>query len=221
MWEMHLRCLDLAKIEEPLYVNITGGLDSRVIAGVLKHQGYKIANGCFFYNIANCHNVPHVKKLVNILKYDNFEFKDSKTMGTVEDWGEPTEEMLKSTYVNNVYGDIATGSSLNKKKIRKYLQWVIKNKIKYGDLRNHFKRVIDPFDNSIYIGFMFNLPKYLRVYQRGYMLMIRKYLPNLYEIPRCFEKNQEPIDLNYYIPKRIISKIKRRIFNGHNKKTRL
>ena len=206
MWEMHLRCLDFAKIEEPLYVNITGGLDSRVIAGALKHQGYKISDGCFFYNQANRHNIPHVSKLVNILEYDHFQFIHSVKMGRLEDWGEPTEEMLKSTYVNNVYGDISTGSNLNKKEVRKYLQWVIETKIKYGDLHDHFQRVIDPFNNSIYVGFMLNLPKYLRVYQRGYRLMIRKYLPDLYEIPRCFEKNQQPVSLNYYILKRIINK---------------
>lgn len=194
MWQIHIRSFDNLDIKEPLYVNITGGLDSRVLAGVLRYLGYNIARGHYVYDDSTKHNIKHIEKIVKILNFQDFRFYEH-----------PFKWVLKNpgSFIIHPFGNFTTGMYRNRKTLRN--KWLSRQSKVFESVK-YFSHVIRPFDNIFYVGYMTNLPLRWHFQQYGYIQMIKKYLPELYVIPRCFEKNQPPISLDYYPLRRVWSK---------------
>ena len=203
MWYMHLKSFDFVDIEEPLYCNITGGLDSRVLAGVARHLGYKIADGHYAFAKNTKDNIDYVEAIHKALDYKNFHYY----LRPFSWEGTKRKDLGKYIYLFHPFGNFSTGMYRNRSFLRE--KWFSRMP-RVFEAEKYFKKVVQPFDNIFYVGYMTNLPMRYHFQQYGYRMMIKKYLPDLWDIPRCFEKGQKPVPLNYYIPRRMWNKLWKR-----------
>jgi len=208
---------DIEIPDEKLCIPITGGLDSRVLAGVVS-QYREIDYSYFFWSETTKESIPHVQKLVDKCRVKKF---DLIKLDNVYNTDEATQEIIKKLPESNKYlygcnhhGDILSGIAKTRKREREYfLHDFIKENVYQRDItRNKFIGIWKPWVNARTVGFMMSFTRKDRIFQRTYIEMINKYLPDLADIPRCFEKGTgKPTRIDkgivYYAYRRFVDKI--------------
>ena len=216
MWDLQNRLIP--DYEGKIFISITGGLDSRVLAGIIGMRR-DIDLGYYYWHPETNQNRPHVVRLVNRLPYKYFECIEGKSHGISRQTIHPLEKVNKGynlkeyKYIINGFGDIATGMSKTLRRNRLfYMQngFFVPGGFYSQDYKtlSYFGSADNPLWKPEFIGYMHSLPKRLRFFQYAYIQMIKKYLPHLYDIPRCYEKGSgNPTRLDYYPIRRIIDKV--------------
>jgi len=223
LWELHLE--SIPDYKGKIWVNQTAGLDSRVLGGIISKRR-QIDFGFYYYYKESEHNVKHVKKIVSLLNYKNFKFIKLDRFGyggfdhavkIITEGYHPElypVDLVKLaidinpseyTYIVNSYGDAVSGRFKTKKRERKFFDEVY-SKETHLPFTN-FKSIEFPLWNPRLLGYFYSMPRYQRWFQHGYMMMIKKYLPELYEVPRCFEQGYKPVKMDmFYLPRAAWSK---------------
>jgi len=205
LWQLHLD--SISDYKGRIWVNQTGGLDSRILGGIISKRR-QIDFGFYYYYKESEHNVKHVEKIVKLLNYRDFEFIRLERFGYggFDIAATMTKENPKNyRYIVNSYGDAVSGRFKTKKRERKFFDEVY-SKETHLPLTS-FKSIEFPFWNPRLVGYFYSLPRYQRLFQRGYMKMIKKHLPELYEVPRCFEMGYRPVKMDmFYLPRAAWSK---------------
>ena len=191
-------------------IGLSGGLDSRVLAGIISQRREIDLGFCFYTDETRC-NIEYVEALVSRLNFKRFEFIDIVEHGK-SNLSRAIKQLNHSyqlkdyTLVVAKHMDVITGLRKTKQSDRQYYyddMFLVENGMGYA---NTFKDCITPLWNPRLVGYMQSLPRSQRLFQRAYRQMIREYLPELWEVPRCFETGK-PVSLKWYVPKRIYSKI--------------
>lgn len=171
---------------------ITGGLDSRTLAGVLRHCGYRIDFSYWVRVPDNMINQKHVEKLWDLLGVEQREIIDVNKLPrdfplAIRILQEKISNLKEYSFLIPFHMDVYAGMKKSKSAERKYFYetWPQMSLSIY----NVFGEIILPFENSRVIGYLLNLPRRDRLFENLYMRMIKKYLPDLADVPRCFEKN--------------------------------
>ena len=202
-----------------LCVPLTGGLDSRVLAHFLPH----IDLSFYIYTQRTYKNLNIVQKLWDHFKVDktypiyitdSFETAADalKLSGDVRRWWliaglnklSKKIDLTDYTICINEHSDFYTGLHL-KLRHKSYENYYINNVIP-----QHNKTFSDTFNNyfgnywaptiegDFFIWCLNNLNYFDKFMQRTYRKMIKKYMPELYHIPRCFETGKPiSLDKNY------------------------
>ena len=199
MWQLFQS--SIPDYQGKIWVNMTGGLDSRVLAHIIS-QRRQIDMGFYYYYKESEHNLKHVEKLVERMDYKRFIFIKLDRFG----YGgfdiaikKLDVDPMEYTYIVNVYGDVITGRLKTKSKERKhYLSLTDERNI----VKTKFKSVELACWNPRLVGYLCNMSRYDRIFQHAYRMMIRKYMGD--NIPRCFEEGIKPVPLSYYVPRGII-----------------
>ena len=85
--------------------------------------------------------------------------------------------------------DVMAGMLKTRKKERKYfLQTYKEMEVEFWMNYAPWGGIIRPFDDPNMVGYFLSLPRWQRLFERAYIKMLNKYLPELAYIPRCFEK---------------------------------
>jgi len=208
LWQLHIH--SIPDYKGKIWVNQTGGLDSRVLGGIISKRR-QIDFGFYYYYKESEHNLKHVEKIVSLLNYKDFEFIkmgqsgygqfDNATFGLKLSY----KQIAKYRYIVNSYGDAVSGRFKTKKRERKFFDEVY-SKETHLPLTN-FKSIEFPLWNPRLVGYFYSMPRYQRWFQHGYMKMIKKHLPELYEVPRCFEEGHKPVKMDmFYLPRAAWSK---------------
>ena len=214
MWELHLRLIPdySGKIAIPL----TGGLDSRVIAGIIGMKRI-IDLGYYYWYPETKQNIIYVERLLKRLPYLNFEFIEVESYDRSKRKRMPIKilakkyDLKKYTLVQHGFGDISTGAYWKLSKMRQMYCYHNFNLVDCDGKVKYFKSVENPLYHPAYIGYMHSLPRRLRLFQYAYIQMIREYLPHLC-VERCYEKGSgDPTRLDYYPIRRISNKAKNAI----------
>jgi tRNA(Ile)-lysidine synthase TilS/MesJ len=216
MWEMHN---DFVIPEGKIFVALSGGLDSRVLAGIISLRR-KIDLGMCMYHNRSTGNLNYVEHLVQNLDYEKFEYIDIGELRKAISLDIAYNELGKGYNLNEYtclvcrYGETLSGRLHTKARERQFwLRRIRRRKLLENDESiprvdySRFKDAIDPLYRKELIGYMFSLTRRQRFFQYAYMQMIKKYLPNLWKIPRCFETTP-PCKLDYYLIRRTISRIR-------------
>ena len=206
MWNMHLQCIP--EYKGRLYVALTGGLDSRILAGIIRHLDLDvILVGHYHYTEKTKGNIEYITELSKLLHYDCFSFFERKD-GKKQLW-----DNINTTYTLKAYicimhhqGNVPYGSLPTKYLDLNHYLALKKNIDKRFIVDSYFKKMEHPLLDTTWVGFMHSLPRQYRFMESGAIAMIKKYLPDLYKIPRCFERGQEPVSLKHYAIKRLMSK---------------
>jgi len=194
--------------EGKICVPLSGGLDSRVLAGIISGRR-KIDYGFCWVTDKTSYNKAEVNKLMRYLNYDNFDMiylikhEEQNMIRAVEIL---PKRYLDSTIIIAKHMDVVTGLCKTNKRNRRYYYSdfkIVENGMGYADKFNY---VSTPFWRPELVGYLHSLSYKQRFFQRAYRDMIKKYLPELWKVPRCFETG-EPVSLNWYIPKRIWRKL--------------
>ena len=188
MWEI------LNDIEIPdgkLCIPITGGLDSRVLAGVVR-QHRDIDYSFYFLSEKTKMNIPHVKAIADKCRVKKFELiKLDNVYNTDEAVDEVMKIFPKNKYIFgcHYYGGTITGMMKTHKQERYYFlnESLVEEEYIKSFWADKFKEIWRPWWNARLVGYMLSLPRRDRIFQRLYIKMIKKYLPDLANIPRCFE----------------------------------
>ena len=214
MWDLQNRLIP--DYEGKIFISITGGLDSRVLAGIIGMRR-DIDLGYYYWHPGTYQNIKHIEKIVNKLPYKDFKFIQGAGHGVTKQKIHPLSaipvNLKEYQYIINGFGDIATGMSMTLGRNRSfYMQkdFFVPGGFYAQDFKtlNYFGLVDNPLWKPEFIGYMHSLPKRLRFFQYAYIQMIKKYLPHLYDIPRCYEKGSgNPTRLDYYPIRRIIDKV--------------
>ena len=174
-----------------LCIPITGGLDSRVLAGVVR-QHREIDYSYFYWSEGTRMNVPHVQAIADRCRVKKFELIKLDNVYNTDDAVDEIKRILpKSDYIwgCNHHGDVMTGMKKSRSAERDYFlnELLVENENKRFLYTETFKSIWRPWWNSRITGFMLSLPRWDRIFQRLYVEMIKKYLPDLAKIPRCYE----------------------------------
>jgi len=216
LWELHNRLIP--DYDGKIFISLTGGLDSRVLAGIISKRR-KIDLGYYYYHDETKYNIPQVIRMRDLLNYKNFVFIKGPGHGITKQKIHPLEEVKKVynlkeyTYIVNGFGDIATGMSKTLKRNRQfYMQkgFFVPGGFYAQDFMTlkYFKTAHNPLWTPEFIGYLHSMPKYMRLFQYAYIQMIKKYLPKLYEVPRCYENGSgNPTKLDWYPIRRLIDKV--------------
>ena len=210
MWELFN---NFTVSDGKICVPLSGGLDSRVLAGIISKRR-PIDLGFHFYTDQGFYNHDVIHRLLEHLDYTNFECINIHThtkinFGEIGDLNAAARtlfmfhDLKKYTVTMPIQMDILTGRDLTKRYNRKHFYEMINDRdmnLVYFGAKSY------PLWNPVLVAYLQSLSRYDRFFQRAYRKMIRKYLPELWEIPRAFETGP-PVSLNYYIPKRIYSKL--------------
>ena len=207
-----LHCEMIPIIESPIYVALTGGIDSRILAGLLTKFGYTIDLGAYFYTEDTKHNIPHIEKLLNNLIYRNFEFikrdlpdiKFQKSLQTLN----KKYDLSQYTNLCHIHGMQAMGSlfSATKKKRELWLHYFHDYNLRPHDGAAFFKEVIYPFWNGYYVAFCYSLPKWYRFKHYGHIKMLKEYFPELVNVPLCRE-DKKPMPLDWLVVRKLLNDI--------------
>ena len=217
MWNLHNRLIP--EYKGKIFISLTGGLDSRVLAGIISKRR-QIDLGYYYYHKDTACNITHIRQLLKLLNYKDFCLVKGLSHGITKQLIHPLEEISKKynlkeyKYIVNGFGDIATGMSMTLKRNRSfYMQkdFFVDGGFYAQDYKTleYFGSADNPLWKPEFIGYLHSLPRYARFFQYAYIQMIKKYLPHLYDIPRCFEKGSgHPTRLDYYMLRRIYDKLK-------------
>ncbi len=200
LWEILVDAVDKTVPLHGLYCTpITGGLDSRVLAGIMKKLGRTVLMSYWIRTPDNEINEPHILKLYDLIEPEYFYIIDAQKLpqdfpGAINELSLITPIGMYS-FVMALNMDVFTGMLKTKKKEREYFHktWP---KMHTNDYRG-FKEVLLPFENSRVVGYLMSLSRWDRLFQSLYMKMINEKLPEYAMIPRCFEKGTgkpTPID---------------------------
>ena len=208
MWEM---LNDIQIPDGKLCIPITGGLDSRVLAGIVR-QYREIDYSYFYFSEATENSVPYVVALMNrckVKKYDLIKLDNSyRSDDAKQEIVEKFPRLQDYIYGCNHHGDILTGMAKSYKRERNYFlhEYEKENQYQVDITENKFKEIWKPWVNPRTVGFLMSYHRKDRIFQRTYIKMINKYLPDLASIPRCFETKGNPVNIDrgivYYILKR-------------------
>jgi len=210
MWELHNRLIP--NYEGKIFIALTGGLDSRVLAGIVGARR-EIDLGYYYYYPDSIGNVPHVKELVKILPYKDFQFIEVESHDRTKQSVSPLKLLMKYydlkeyKVVVNLYGDVVTG--MFKRLVRNRGFYIKENFFDYNLMRHEedFGSASLPLWTPEFVGYMYNIPRRYRLFQYAYIRMIKEYLPHLYDVPRCYERGSgNPTRLDYYMIRRLIDK---------------
>jgi len=196
LWQIHKE--SIPEYEGKIWINQTGGLDSRVL-GWLVSQKRQIDMGFYYYYKESRPNLKHVEQLVSLMNYKDFKFIELERSGyggfdaaAAKTGYDPSDY----TYIVNSFGDSVSGRFRTKKRERRF--WLELEKETHLP-ETKFKSIEMPLFNQRLIGYFYSLPRSQRMFQRAYIKMIKKYIP--FDIPRCFENGIEPIKMNWsYLP---------------------
>jgi len=182
--------------EGKIWVNVTGGLDSRVLAYLIS-QKREIDFGFYYYGEETKHNLVHISNIVKQLDFNEFAYikMDKAGYGQFDAAVERTgKSPCKYTYVVNSYGDGISTRFTKKSRERKFYLNI------YGDEtdmpKTKFREIDMPLWNPRLVGYMHSLPRWQRWYQKAYIQMIKDYMPEIADIPRCFEFGHKPVKMN-------------------------
>jgi len=201
---------DFETPEGKICIGLSGGLDSRVLAGIISKRR-PIDLGFCYYTEKTKYNVPVVKELVSNLRFKEFEYinivshEKTNVPRAVEKLSR-LHNLKDYTILIANHMDVITGLRYTKRLDREYYykdMLPVQSGMTYTD---YFKDYRTPFWNPRLVGYMQSLPRSQRFFQRAYREMIKKYLPDLWESPRCFETGP-PVPLNWYVINRIYSRI--------------
>lgn len=208
LWQIHNECVP--DYQGKIWINQTGGLDSRILGAIIS-QRRQIDFGFYYYYAESEHNVEHVIKIVNLLDYKDFKFIKLSRSGyggfddAIHGFNQPVNSK-EYTYIVNSYGDAVSGRFRTKRRERRFYCELQKET---NLPKTEFKSIKMPLWNPRFVGYMYSMPRYQRLNQHAYRMMIKKYLPELYEIPRCFEEGYRPVKMNkFYMPNVIWEKLR-------------
>lgn len=176
---------------------ITGGLDSRVLAYVLKEKGVKVLS-TYLYTSELEHNLRYTQQLASICEAQHdikrVDHRPSTQRAVIAALSEYYDSKHLEYWITP-FNDMATGIGL-----RRYSHvdfWLTNANVTYPAIDSpYFSRIVAPTNDPRWIGFCYSLPKHQRLFQRCYIDMINEFTP-LGEIPRCLDyPNQPPIAIN-------------------------
>lgn len=199
--------------EDKICVPVSGGLDSRVLAGILARHRRIDLIFTIYYQDEN--NFEYAMEIAERLKPKRFlpVFFDSENIANdkhvISSLPNPEHNFLSGNYtairkLNDVIDlskytvlvpydlDIWTGIGVNLLTLHKYVEIDLKQFIKSHEVNRpqlqvweqFFKKAINPFDDKDFINWCLSLPVSHRFNQRLYRKMISEYLPKLADIPR-------------------------------------
>lgn len=207
MWEILNDAIPTYKGK--LCVPITGGLDSRVIAGIISKRQRIDLSYCF-YDERTKFNWQHAAEIAKRLDVHNFyaiKLGGKRRHRFIKDYlsVEPLNYDLKEyTLIHGNHANTITGSRVTPLNyFRTFTDFWYQTVPDYDKSNEYlttiFKRVEKPTWDPRFIGFCLSLPRRYRFMQYLYKEMIKKYLPDLADIPRCFESGSKPIQFqNHY-----------------------
>ena len=210
MWQVHLACIP--RYEGKLFIPLTGGLDSRILVGIIRHLKMDVELfGYYYYQKCDIHNLEHITKITNIYNYAGFDFylnplDDYMAFNHHKAYTEMNQKYNFKDFTLIIHRDglEINGGLWPGKRRRDY--WYVRavNPREKYDESQWFKEVSYPFFNALWVGFMDSLPKHLKFKQHGFIQMIRKYLPEVYDIPRCYDKGNPPIPLKHFTTRKTL-----------------
>ena len=180
---------------------ITGGLDSRVLAGIMKKLGRNIRLSYWIREPRNAINEIHIQKIRELVVPEYFyivhvqKLPDDFTKAIVD--LSMVHPIGMYSFVMALHMDVYTGMFKTKKKEREYFYktW---HRMHTNDYLG-FKEILLPFESTRLVGYLMSLPRTDRLFQKIYMKMIQEYLPEYAKIPRCFEKGTgRPVPIEEY-----------------------
>ncbi len=174
-----------------LCIPITGGLDSRVLAGVVR-QHRDIDYSFYFWSEKTRMNTEYVETIANRCRVKHLKLiKLDNVYNTDDAVDEVINIFPKNEYIFgcHFYGGTITGMMKTDKQERDYFlnESLAEEEYIQSFWADKFKEVWRPWWNARLVGYMLALPRRDRIFQRLYIEMIKKYLPDLASIPRCFE----------------------------------
>lgn len=207
---------------EKIVCPITGGLDSRLLAYILKLKGAKLVS-YFLTSPKVNHNRNYAQKIADLCDSKHFVFQGS--FSSPHSWVLFDGAKLLSRHYNlkeyDFYipacNEIATGFSFNKENRRNF--WLNDPELKYTSSKSvpksPYRKIVDPTYNPRLVGFIHNLPLRQRIFQKCYIEMLQEYTP-LGDIPRCNDRPYfKPMSIHKGQLNYIYNIIKlRRAFNG-------
>jgi hypothetical protein len=218
LWDILVDAVQISAVGEDMFCTpITGGLDSRVLMGIMRERGIPIRLSYWIRTPQNLINTEHIFTLRALLKPDYFHVIDVDELPkdfpwAIEQLGK-LQTLKQYSFIMALNMDVYTGMLKTRKKERAYFKTT--HPQMYLDtmrINKPFKEVILPFENTRTVGYLMSLNRRDRFFQGLYMDMIREKLPDLAEVPRCFEKGTgSPVRLNgdntSYILTRILTKV--------------
>ena len=212
LWQLHLDMTPDYK--EPLFVSLTGGMDSRLLAGILRfYKDIEIDLGVYFYREEE-YNLPHIKKLVDILGYKNFEFikRNGRDRWYEDSWRRLNEkyDLKKYVYVSHKHGLQNAGALISSSK--RNMRWWAGHYTEIDEIENslyRFKKTSYPYANPYYVGFCYAMPKWYRFKHNAHIQMLKKYLPQIADVSLCSDyKGIQPIKTDWCVLRKIVSQLK-------------
>jgi len=190
LWEIMCDCVNYHSGE--IIIPTTGGLDSRILSGIIEKKGY-ISNWTYWFRCPdNKINEDHIIKLSEIQKKHLIIIDvPSLPEGFKYGMGKLNEKALLKHHRIAIpfHMDVMAGMLKSRKKERFYFQHTYPAmEEKFYPNYSLWGEVLRPFDNPRLIGYILSLPRKDRMFENCYIKMLNKYLPELAEVPRCFEK---------------------------------
>lgn len=209
MWQHLNEVVSKMETTGKICVPITGGLDSRVLAGLLLKNNKRIDLSYIRFNDDNYCNVGYALYLGIAFHVKDFRtlFVNNKNVIEVMLNDLSKQVNLKEyTLIQPLHMDFYTGLHYEPRKMfrikkyeREYWDTVPKKIAEYKEIyERYFNRVISPFDTKETRKFFESIPGRYKIMQYAYRQMIRKYLHGLYDIPRCYDRTKKPIRLDHY-----------------------
>lgn len=204
MWQVHLA--SIPRYEGKLFVPLTGGIDSRILVGIIRHLKMDVELfGYYYYQKCDKHNLFHITEIINIYNYAGFDFylNPSEDYMAFDNHTAFTEMNTKYNFKDFILIVHRDGLEINggvwpgKHRRDYWYKRIVDPPEKYNESQ-WFKETSYPFFNALWVGYMDSLPKRYKLKQYGFIQMIKKYLPEVYNIPRCYDKGYPPVPLNNF-----------------------
>jgi len=188
LWDLLNKQID-PKVDEKICIPITGGLDSRLIAGIIA-QHREIDYGYFFASKYTQSSIPHVEKLMELCrvkKYDIVNMGDITKDKAID--FHRTHAMPDYVIYMNPCFSVLTGLHRTRKKDYKYLTDSLPNKrlVNSKDVYVGWKEVYDPLSTFELACTCLSMSRRERLFQSLHRKMLIRYLPEIANVPRCFE----------------------------------
>lgn len=180
---------------------ITGGLDSRVIAYILKLKGVSVQSYYMEtpYTFNNSEYTTKLSKLIGVENHKiiTIENKHRCPINDAVPYVSQCLDLAEYTFYLAGANGFITGNMLKRENtLRFWIEDPQRVFPSFLNVKSPYKDIIDPTYNPKWVGYFYNLPLKERLFQNCYIKMINEFTP-LGIIPRCFDyPNQKPIAIN-------------------------
>jgi len=218
LWDLLNKQIDI-RFGEKICVPITGGLDSRMIAGIIA-QHREIDYAYFFASDKTQSSIPHVMELMELCRVKDYDIINMGKIvnSKVLEFHRTHAKRDHVCYVNPCFS-VLTGLHKTRKKDYEYFTESLRKRLINRDkLYVGWKIIYDPLSTFELAVTCLSMSRSERLFQSLHRKMLIRYLPDIAKVPRCFEYGSgkpTPIDNDFIyaysrIKDRLKYKIKRR-----------